>query len=382
MKSPLDEAGIAEVFWDNFRSHGELGASVCVWKEGREILSLAGGHRDRAKTEEWTSETPVLVWSVTKGLAAVSLLHVCQEKGVSPLTPVRAFWPEFGQAGKERVTIAEVLSHQAGLAALSHAVDAWDHQAVVTALAAEVPNWRLGEGHGYHPRTMGYLVDEMIRRLTGGVNLKEYWFEQFAKPLGIDVWIGLPESELGRVASIFPAKTFPPKDDPFFLAVSQSGRLTARAFGSPQGLFSVAAMNAPEVRMASFGAFGGVGTARGLGKFYGMLAAGGTMEGRRFFREESLEWMTGTRSQGGDGVLQAETAFAMGLMRDPVDRLGVKLREHFGPSAKAFGHPGAGGSHAFADPETGISFAYVMNQMSPGIFPGDKCLRLVKAIYK
>ena len=106
------------------------------------------------------------------------------------------------------------------------------------------------------------------------------------------------------------------------------------------------------------------------------------MEGRRFFREESLEWMTGTRSQGWDRVLQAETAFGVGLMRDPVDRLGVKLREHFGPSLRAFGHPGAGGSHGFADPETGISFAYVMNQMSPGIFPGEKCLRLVKAIYR
>ena len=371
---------ISALFHENFASFGELGASVCVWQDGREVLSLAGGFQDRAKTGPWIAETPVLFWSATKGLAAACLLHACQEHGVSPLTTVAELWPEFAQAGKERVTIAEMLSHQAGLAALSRAADAQDHAAVAAALAAEAPRWPPGAGHGYHPRTFGYLVDEVLRRITAET-LREYWRAHFAEPLGIDVWIGMPPERVAEASSIFPAKTAPPKGDPFYTAFLTPDSLTARAFASPRGLHSVASMNAPEARAASFGAFGGIGTARGLAKFYALLAGGGGWEGRRFFEPSTLAWMTTTLTQGPDRVLQIETAFSAGFMRDPVDADDVKLRAHFGPSPHAFGHPGAGGSHAFADPDTGISFAYVMNQMEPGVLPGPKCLRLVGALY-
>ena len=371
---------ITELFHENFTAYGELGASVCVWQGGREVLSLAGGFKDRAKTEPWTAETPVLFWSATKGLAAACLLHACQEHGVSPLTAVAEVWPEFAQPGKEQVTIAEMLSHQAGLAALTREADAQDHAAVAAALAAEVPQWLPGEGHGYHPRTFGYLVDEVLRRITGGVTLREYWRAQFAEPLGIDVWIGMPPERVAEASSIFPAKTAPPKGDPFYTAFMTSGSPTARAFASPRGLHSVAAMNAPEARASSFGAFGGIGTAHGLAKFYALLAGGGVLDGRRVFEPHTLDWMTNTLTQGPDRVLQIETAFSAGFMRDPVDAHGVKKRTNFGASPRAFGHPGAGGSHAFADPDTGISFAYVMNQMEPGVLPGPKCLRLIAAL--
>jgi CubicO group peptidase (beta-lactamase class C family) len=140
-------------------------------------------------------------------------------------------------------------------------------------------------------------------------------------------------------------------------------------------------MNTPEARTASFGAFGGIGSARGLAKFYAMLATGGVFAGRRYFEVGTLAWMTATLTQGPDRVLLLETAFSAGFMRDPVDGGGRKLRTHFGSSPTAFGHPGAGGSHAFADPDNGISFAYVMNQMDPGVLPGPKALRLVQALY-
>ena len=368
------------LFDENFAAHGELGASVSVWREGREVVSLAGGFRDRAKTEPWTAETPVLVWSATKGLAAACLLHACQEHGVAPLTPVAALWPEFAQAGKERVTIAEMLSHRAGLPALTRAADAQDHAAVARALAAEAPAWPLGEGHGYHPRTFGYLVDEVLRRITA-TTLRDYWRAQFAEPLALDVWIGLPPERVAEASAIFPAKTAPPKGDSFYTAFATPDSLTARAFASPRGLHSVASMNTPAARTASFGAFGGIGTARGLAKFYALLAGGGVWKGRRFFEPATLAWMTTTLTQGPDRVLQSETAFAAGFMRDPADAQGAKRRAHFGPSPRAFGHPGAGGSHAFADPDTGLAFAYVMNQMEPGVFPGPKCLRLIAALY-
>ena len=370
---------LSALFEENFTAFGELGASVCVWREGREVLSLAGGFRDRARTEPWTAETPVLFWSATKGLAAACLLHACQERGVALETRVAELWPDFAQAGKERVTLAEMLSHRAGLAALSRAADAQDHAAVAAALAAEAPHWPLGAGHGYHPRTFGYLVDEVLSRLTG-VTLREYWRAHFAEPLGLDVWIGMPPERVAGASSIFPAKTAPPKGDPFYTAFLTPGSLTARAFASPRGLHSVASMNAPEARASSFGAFGGIGTARGLAKFYALLAGGGALAGRRFFTPATLDGMTTTLTQGPDRVLLAETAFSAGFMRDPLDAQGAKLRAHFGPSPRAFGHPGAGGSHAFADPDTGLAFAYVMNQMEPGVFPGPKALRLVAAL--
>ncbi len=372
---------LSALFHENFTAFGELGASVCVWQDGREVLSLAGGWKDRAQTEPWSAETPVLFWSATKGLAAACLLHACQEHGLSPLTRVAELWPEFAQAGKERVTIAELLSHQAGLAALSRAADAQDHAAVAAALAAEAPQWPPGAGHGYHPRTFGYLVDEMLRRITRGVTLREYWRAQFASPLGLDVWIGMPPERVAEASFIFPAKTAPPKGDPFYTAFLTPGSLTARAFASPRGLHSVASMNAPEARASSFGAFGGIGTARGLAKFYALLAGGGGLDGRRFFEPSTLDWMTTALTQGPDRVLQIDTAFSAGFMRDPLDTTGRKLRTHFGPSPRAFGHPGAGGSHAFADPDTGLAFAYVMNQMEPGVLPGPKGLRLIAALY-
>jgi CubicO group peptidase (beta-lactamase class C family) len=374
-------ARLSELFAENFSRFGELGASVSVWHEGREIVSLAGGFKDRQHEHAWTDETMVLFWSATKGLAAACLLHACQEREIELTTPVAALWPEFAQAGKGRVTIAELLSHQAGLAALATPAPVMDHEAVASALAAAAPEWPLGEGHGYHPRTFGFLVDETLRRITAGQTLRNYWCQKFAEPLGLDVWIGLPPERVNEPASIFPAKTSPPKGDEFYTAFLTPSSLTARAFASPRGLHSVAAMNAPEARSASFGAFGGVGTARGLAKFYAMLAEGGALDGRRWFERRALDEMTTTLTQGPDRVLLLVTAFSAGFMRDPIEATGEKLRTNFGPSLKAFGHPGAGGSHAFADPENRISFAYIMNQMEPGVLPGPKALRLIDALY-
>jgi CubicO group peptidase (beta-lactamase class C family) len=173
----------------------------------------------------------------------------------------------------------------------------------------------------------------------------------------------------------------PPKGDLFYTAFLTAGSFTARAFTSPRGLHSAAALNKPEALTASFPGFGGVGTASGLAKFYAMLANRGTLAGRRFFEPPTLDWMKTTLTQGHDRVLLMETAFAAGFMRDPVDADGRKTRTLFGPSLSAFGQPGAGGSHAFADPENGLAFAYVMNQMEPGVLPGPKALRLVEALY-
>jgi CubicO group peptidase (beta-lactamase class C family) len=375
---------VESVFHDNFKHRGELGASVSIWQHGKEILSLHGGFADRKQEHAWTESTKVLVWSATKGTASACVNHLLEQHGIPLSTPVSAYWPEFAQGGKEMISFGQVLSHQAGLPALDFEVPVQDHPSVAAALTAQIPFWVVGEGHGYHPRTFGSLLDEIVRRLAG-VPLGQYWRKYFAEPMGLDFWIGLPPEQVAEPASIFPAKISPqnrnpdPVDDEFYKALASPNSLTARAFGSPKGLGSVASMNTPEARMSSLPAFGGIGTARALGKFYAMLANGGEIDGTRYFA--STTPMSTPLTMGEDYVLLRETVFTAGYMRDPLDFSGKKLRKLFGPSLRAFGQPGAGGSHAFADPETGISFAYVMNQMEPGVLPNSKSLLMVEALY-
>jgi CubicO group peptidase (beta-lactamase class C family) len=382
----MDTALIAALFHENFALHGDLGASLSVWRDGREVVSLAGGWRDRERTVPWMADTPVLVWSATKGPAAACVLHAMQERGLTLGTRVAEVWPEFAAHGKGALTIGHALSHQSGVPALDCVASVFDHAAVARAIAEQTPYWEPGTAVGYGPRLYGFLLDEFVRRIAGRT-LGEYWRTEFAEPLGLDFWIGVPEEIVAKVAPIFPPKAAPPKDR-FYTAFVTPGSLTLRAFASPAGLNAVAAMNGPEGRRASLPGFGGIGTAAALAKFYAMLACGGTLEGRTFFQPQTLAWMNTTLAQGDDRVLLIETAFSAGFMKDPLTPAGdpaapggKKLRAIFGPSPSAFGHPGAGGSHAFADPEHRIAFAYVMNQMEPGVLPGPKALRLVGAVY-
>ena len=370
-------------FQENFALRGELGAAISIWHQGREVLSLAGGWRDRQQSVPWTEDTLVLLWSITKGLAAASLLHILATDGILLETPVAALWPEFAQNGKAATTLAQLLSHRAGLMALEDTnVSIFDHAAVAAALARQRP-WQLpGGSHGYHARTYGFLADELVRRLRTGQSLGSYWREQIADPLGLDIWIGLPEEQDARVASVYPARmTTGQPLDPFYDALADEASLTRRAFGGPRGLHSVASMNTPAARRASLPSLGGIGTARALGKFYALLANGGRLDGRAFFPPAAIAWMRTPLASGLDAVLCLATAFSAGFMQDPLRADGQKLRTRFGPARSAFGQPGAGGGHAFADPENNIAFAYLMNQMELGVLPNAKSLSLVAAIH-
>lgn len=373
---------VSSAFDENFASRDELGASVSVWKNGHEVLNLAAGFCDRQKTKPWTPSTLVLFWSATKGLGAACVLHSLQQHKLTLATRVAEIWPEFAQNGKEAITIGELLSYRAGLAALDDQVPILNYDAVIDALARQSPLWPPGEGHGYHPRTIGFLMDEIVRRLNDGTTLGNYWRTEFAEPLDLEIWIGLPPEKSDRVAPMYAMRaTVLPKDGAFYDAFSDPESLTFRAFTSPAGMNGAGAMNTPEARSGSFPAFGGIGTGSSLAKFYAMLANGGELGGTRFFSETTLDWMKTTLTSGFDRVLQLETSFSAGFMKDTLSPDGKKLRETFGPSPIAFGQPGAGGSVAFADPENGISFAYVMNQMGPGVLPNEKALSLISALY-
>jgi len=373
-------ARLKSLFQENFDKFGELGAAVSVWQNGEPIVDLQGGFRDARREQPWTDDTIVLIWSVTKGLGSACLLHAFQEHRIDMERRVAEFWPEFAQVGKEEITVAQLLSHQAGLAALDRPVDILDYRAVIDALEKQEPNWAPGTAHGYHARTFGFLLDELMRRIVGA-NISEYWRKTFAEPLALDIWIGLPESENYRVATMYAAKIgkVPEpqnrhSDSDFYRDLALPGTLARKAFSSPHGLSAISDMNKPENRARSIVSFGGIGNARSLGKFYSVLASGGAP----FFAERTLRWMTTTLTDGIDRVFQIPSAFSAGFMKEARE----SSKKIFAGSTVTFGHPGAGGSHAFADPENKISFAYVMNQMEQSVLPNEKSLRLIATIYR
>jgi len=371
------------LFQENFEKFGELGAAVSVWQNGKPILNLCGGFRDVHREKPWIADTLVLVWSATKGIGSACVLHALQEHNIEISQRVAEFWPEFAQAGKDKVTLAQLLSHQAGLCALDRRVDVLDYDAVIRALETQKPLWPPGTAHGYHARTFGFLLDELVRRIAGKT-LSDYWQENFAGPLNLDFWIGLPKTENSRVATMYAAKSGKPLEpknrqsgSDFYADLVTPGTLARKTFTSPYGLHVISKMNDAAIRAHPIVSFGGIGSASALAKLYSMLANGGKYDGQTFFSEKAIAWMTTTLADGVDRVFQIPTAFSAGFMKDS----GNAGRRILGPSGTSFGHPGAGGSHAFADPESKIAFAYVMNQMEQSLLPNEKSRRLVDAIY-
>lgn len=372
--SPSVLGKVLEVFERNFRDRGELGASISIWWDGVELISEGHGWCERENIREWTVDTLVPVYSATKIPAAATVLVALESQGLSVETLVTEVWPQFPVADAR---FSHLLSHQCGLSVLDRKVSIFEHAEVVAAIEAQTPAWVLGECQGYHPRTFGALTDEPVRRLTGKT-LGMYWRETIADPLGLDFWIGLPESEWPRVARLYPGKAG--KDDladSFYKQLTTSGTFTRRAFSSPRGLHSIHEMNESRAWSAGLPALGGVGTASALAKFYqaviGSIASPLSPGARHALA-------TPQRS-GDDLVLLRPTTFTCGGQQDPLDGTGRKIRRIYGPSLSAFGHPGAGGSHGMADPATGISFAYVMNQMDLSVMPGVKCVEMVEALF-
>jgi len=345
------------------------GASLALWREGEALLSIHGG--EASPGSPWTASTPCLIWSASKGVAAAITLHALQEKGIPLATRVADLWPEFAAAGKDRTTLGELLSHRAGLAAIdTKGLAGTDHESVAEALAAQPPNWSLDGTHGYGARTFGFLLDEIVRRVTGET-LAERWDRLFRTPLHLDLWFGVPESLIASVATVHAPKV-PPAPGPFSKAFGEPSSLTRRALSEPGGTLTPTVMNTPEMRMASLPSMGAIATADSLARIYSWLAGDGGGE----FQPSSPAAMRTTLAKGPDRVLIDETSFSAGFMTNV---FGV-----YGPSSAArgtFGHPGAGGSIAFADPENGFGFAFIPSAMHPGALPGPRTLKLLAALY-
>ncbi len=381
---PHKREAIEAWFQESFITRGELGASLSIWQDGVEILGLAQGFANRERTVPWREDTLVPVWSATKGPAAVACLLALHEAHLPLHAHVAEVWPEFGVKGKEQLTFEDVLSHRAGLSWLSESVPIFSFDAVITAIEHQVPHTVPGTVQGYHARTFGFIVDEIVRRITGVESLGHYFDEILGNQLALDFWIGLPEAEYDRVAMIYPGKmNIGAGDQAFLKAFNTKGSTTQMTFTSPVGLNAVQDFNQRHTWAQGYASMGGVSSAHGLGQFYALLANGGTRNGERLIPTWIVDALSTPLTQALDEVLCVEAAFSTGMMLDPLDReTGEKSRQLFGPSLRAFGHPGAGGSLAFADPDNGLAFAYTMNQMEVGVLPSERARGLVDALYR
>ncbi len=343
---------VAEAFAQNFARHGEVGAACALYRDGRTLVDIWGGLADPETAKPWGPDTIALVFSAAKGPTATCIHRLVEAGSLDIDRPIADYWPAFGCNGKETITTRMVLSHRAGLAAVEgdltlEEVLAW--HPVVEAIARQAPNWEPGSQHGYHARSFGWILGELIRRITG-LSAGEYIHRDIAEPLGLRYWLGLPQQELGHCARLVP----PSGDSEALIKLLGADSLTARVMTGPSGLFGYNDMwNQPEILMAEMPSSNGVGDARSLARFYDALQsppAGITLLG-----SEQLAAARELQSSGPDAVLFQETSFGLGFAVQP------SLAPGAGPNC--FGHPGAGGALAFADPEAGIGFAYVMNAM-------------------
>lgn len=357
---------VREAFAANFTAApeglNEQAARFSVLVEGEAVVDLWAGHADTARTTPFTDSTLTSVFSTGKAVMAILMATAVGAGQIDYDQPVASLWPEFGAAGKAEVTVAQLMSHQSGLPGFSEAVDPtiwFDVSAVLSRLAAQAPMWASGTASGYHPITVGYLANEVYRRATGrtmGQALRQDFPD-------LDLWIGLPESEHGRVAQMRKPTAAPSLGviDP----IKQAAFLDR---GSAPGGRGSAAWRKMEIPSANLH-----GTALGLAKMLGVVANGGVLDGRSVLSAGTLDQLTRERIHGPDKVLPYTISWAAGLMRND----GLKV---FGPN-DALGHYGWGGSMAMADPSRKLSAAYVMTRQSPHLIGDPRPKRLLDALY-
>ncbi len=368
---------VVQAFKSNFDNHGDVGASLCIYKDGAVVVDLWGGYNDYAP---YGSDTLQLIFSATKGITTTAALILVDRSELDLDVPVKEYWPEFAKAGKDRITTRWLLSHRAGLPYVDAHLDleeviSWTP--VIEALAEQAPLWEPGSGHGYHALTFGWLVGEVLRRVSG-MSVSELISKEIASPLNLDLWIGLPSSLEPRVAPLLPPRLELP--DGFGQSVNQ----LINSFLGPESVLGKALSlsgalplnmerfpwNDPKLHEAQLPAASGITNARSLARMYASVI--GEVEGIRLVSPRTMEMARQVHSDGPDRVLVVPTRFGAGYMLDSA----------FQPllGQGSFGHPGAGGSLGFADPEAGISFAYVMNQMQINLSGDPRTQSLVEAL--
>jgi CubicO group peptidase (beta-lactamase class C family) len=379
---------VREEFERNFAERGDVGAAVCVTLDGETVVDLWGGTADPATGRAWERDTIGVVWSCTKGATALCVLMLVTRRQLDLDAPVASYWPEFAQNGKDAITVRKALAHQAGLAAFSEPIpdDGYcDWALIVDRLAQQVPLWAPGTRNGYHALTFGHLVGEVVRRVSGR-SLGTFFREEVAEPLGLDIWIGLPEEHEARVAPTIPA-AFPEPGDaiPSFYRVAMTDPTSVGALVLMNSglVFAPGWIDTRAAHAAELPAFGGIANARALAGMYRALAAGGEIDGVRLVDAATLAEMSAVASATSvDATMLVPTRWGLGFVKstdssagEPGDRDGVVLAE------EAFGHVGMGGSIGFADPRARLSFGYTMNRQGMSVGLDARAQSLIDATY-
>jgi CubicO group peptidase (beta-lactamase class C family) len=376
---------VRDQFQANFDQGLEVGAAFSAYHQGEKVVDLWGGVADVQSARPWVEDTLELVYSSTKGATAVCANKLVQEGRLDLDAPVATYWPEFAQAGKEDMPVRLLLTHQAGLPWVDEELTldellAWDP--LVEALARQTPVWDPGTKHGYHAVTYGHLVGEVVRRISGRT-LGTYFRDEVAEPLGLDFWIGLPEAEEPRVASLVGQLGIAPGEE-----VDDATRALIDQFMGPQTMLGKAltvngafardpdesgnVFNSRKVHAAEIPAANGICDARSLARMY--AACIGEVDGVRILDEDRMRDAAKQRTSGPNVVLlDMDLQFGLGFF------VPSSLMAIGGPNS--FGHAGAGGSLGWADPDADLAFGYVMNKMAMAIAGEDRSTALINACY-
>ncbi|MFF1320878.1 serine hydrolase domain-containing protein [Streptomyces chartreusis] len=371
---------VRDAFVRNFETLGERGAAIAVYRDGRKVVDLWAGTKDVDGTEPWQRGTAQVVRSATKGVAAAVLLALWQRGRLDLDAPVAEYWPEFKARGKERVLVRQVLNHRAGLPVLDRPLtpqESLDPLRGPEAVAAQAPVWEPGTEHGYHALTYGWMLDGIVRRVTGK-GTGEWIADEIAGPLGAELWLGLPAAEeaagragrVGRVEAPEPASGAVLKARPkrwVTDAYTDPDSLTRRAFAA---ITPFPDQNDPAYRASALPATNGIATADGLARVYAALI--GEVDGVRLLDAATVERARAEESSGPDRVLVVNTRFGLGYM------LHGTASPLLGPGS--FGHPGRGGALGFADPEAGIALGYVTNGFRKTVTADPRAQGLIRAL--
>lgn len=359
-------SAVWEAFEANFAEGLELGARFSLVCEGEVVADLWAGHADKAQTRAFDDRTLTMVYSTTKAVAATMIARLVEQGKLRFDQPVAEIWPEFAANGKGAITVAQVLSHQAGVPGFVEQMDPglwFDPPAIAAKLAAMAPMWPPGSASGYHALTVGYLTGEIFRRVDGrslGSALKA----DICDPAGLDLWIGLPDSEHDRTAEFKPPTALP--------AFGETTDPKKAAFLSP---WAAPNGRGPEWRRLEVPSANGHATAEALAKFMGALAGDGAVDGVHILSPKVRDEARGQQIKGQDLVLPFVLSWGAGFMRNPPNMF-------FGPGVQTFGHSGWGGSCAFADPEAKLAGSYVMNRQDIHLIGDPRSRRLIKAAYE
>lgn len=360
---------VKDAFAALFDDPQERGAALCVQVGGETVVDIWAGVADKDGQQAWHSDTILNLFSCTKPFTAVTALQLVGEGKLELDAPVARYWPEFAAAGKERITLRHLLCHQAGLPAIRQNLPAealYDWPTMTAALAAEAPWWALGEGHGYAPITFGWLVGELLRRVEGR-GPGESIVARTAKPLGLDFHVGLADEAFHRVATISRGKGNlgdAAAQRMLKTMMSDAQAMTTRAFTNPPSIMT--STNKPEWRRMQQPAANGHGNARSLAGFYSGLLDGSLLD------SELLAELTREHSVGEDKTLLTSTRFGLGCMLDQP----TVSNATYGMGPRAFGHPGAGGTTGFADPERDVAVGFVTNNLGPFVLMDPRAQKL------